>query len=132
MVFHVRIYRIRLLCLFSDNYTGRRNGMWILSIDKLEDNIYGCIDDGSNYSMFLISEGNHINYGSSYSKDDYEDYDHFVRSYLHIDPSMCFLEEPVEISAAGSENLTYEFLLEIFKGVWGEWDEVTSVFESLP
>ncbi len=132
MFFHVRIHRIRLLCLFSDNYTGRRNGMWILSIDKLEDNIYGCIDDGSNYHMFLISEGNPINYGSSYSKDDYEDYDHFVRSYLYIDPSICFLEEPVEISAADSEKLTYEFLLEIFKDVWGEWDEVTSVFESLP
>ena len=91
--------------------------MWIVSIEKLGEKIYGCIDDGINYHIFSIDPDSSIDYEKSYYKGDYNDYDHFVLSYAKTDPVTTFLEEPVEINA-DVEGLTYGFMLRVWKSIW--------------
>ena len=91
--------------------------MWVVSIDKLGEKIYGYIDDGVNYRTFSIDPDSSMDCEKSYHKDNYNDYGHFVFSCAGIDPGTSFLEEPVEISA-DVESLTYEFMLELWKSIW--------------
>ena len=91
--------------------------MWIVSIEKLGEKIYGCIDDGINYRIFSIDPDSSMDYEKSYYKSNYNDYDHFVFSYAETDPVAAFLEEPVEINA-DVESLTYEFMLGVWKSIW--------------
>jgi len=52
--------------------------MWIVSIEKLGEKIYGCIDDGVNYHIFSIDPDSSMDYEKSYYKGNYNDYNHFV------------------------------------------------------
>ncbi|MCK4534307.1 MAG: hypothetical protein KAT81_02180 [Syntrophobacterales bacterium] len=92
--------------------------MWVVSIEKLGEKIYGCIDDGVNYRTFSIDPDSSMDCEKSYYKDNYNDYGHFVFSYAGIDPGTSFLEEPVEINAVDMEGLTYEFMLGVWKSIW--------------
>ena len=92
--------------------------MRVVSIDKLREKIYGCIDDGDTYWTFSIEADNSIDYEKIYDKNDYNDYDHFVFSYAQTEPCTCFLENPVEIGASDMESLTYEFMLGVWKSIW--------------
>ena len=92
--------------------------MQAVSIEKLGEKIYGCIDDGINYHIFSIDPDSSMDYEKSYYKGNYNDYNHFVLSYSKTDPCTCFLENPVEMNAVDMEALTYEFMLGIWKSVW--------------
>jgi len=94
--------------------------MQVVSIEKLGEKIYGCIDDGINYCTFSIEPDGSIDYEKSYYKSNYSDYDHFVLSYAETDPCTCFLENPVEISASDMESMTYEYVLSVWKSIWEE------------
>jgi len=92
--------------------------MQIVSIDKIGETIYGCLDDGISYHIFSIDPGCTVEYEESYYRSDYEDYDQFVLSYAQTDPCLCFLEIPVAVNAADKEDLTYEIMLGAWKDVW--------------
>ncbi|TFG93109.1 MAG: hypothetical protein E4H15_02090 [Syntrophobacterales bacterium] len=92
--------------------------MQVVSIEKLGEKIYGCLDDGISYHIFSIDPEGPFDYEESYYKSDYTDYDHFVLSYAHMDPGTCFLEAPVAIGAADKEDLTYEVMLGVWKDIW--------------
>jgi hypothetical protein len=92
--------------------------MRVVSIEKLGETIYGCIDDGVNYRTFSIEAGSSIDCEKVYYKSDYNDYDQFVLSYAQTDPCTCFLENPVEIGANDMESLTYECMLGVWKSIW--------------
>ena len=92
--------------------------MYVVSIEKLGEKIYGCIDDEVTYYTFSIEVGSSIEYEKVCHKSDYNDYDHFVLSYAQTDPCTCFLENPVEIGAGDMASLTYESMLGVWKSIW--------------
>ena len=97
--------------------------MQVVSIDKVGETIYGCLDDGISYHIFSIDPGCSVEYEESYYLSDYEDYDQFVLSYSQTDPSFCFLETPVVINATDKEDLTYEVMLGAWRTVWKGEDD---------
>ena len=92
--------------------------MQVLSIEKLGEKIYGCLDDGISYHIFSIDPECPVEYEENYYRGDYNDYDHFVLSYAQMDPGLCFLETPVAIGAEDKEDLTYEFMLGVWRNIW--------------
>jgi hypothetical protein len=92
--------------------------MRVVSIEKLGEKIYGCLDDGVSYHIFSIDPESPVDYEESYDKSDYTDYDHFVLSYAQTDPCTCFLEAPALIDVADKEDLTYERMLGVWRDVW--------------
>ncbi|HOO90245.1 MAG TPA: hypothetical protein PLA74_05425 [Syntrophales bacterium] len=94
--------------------------MLVVSIEKLGEKIFGCIDTGIDYCTFSIEADNPIDYEKIFSKNDYNDYDQFVLSYAQIDPCTCFLENPVEIGTGDMKSLTYEYMLGVWKRIWEE------------
>ncbi len=92
--------------------------MHVVSIEKLGEKIYGCLDDGVNYCTFSIEPDGVIEYEQSYYKSEYNDYDSFVLSYAETDPGTCFLEHPVEIGSSDMKSLTYEIVLGVWKDIW--------------
>jgi len=92
--------------------------MQVISIDKVGETIYGCLDDGISYHLFSIDPECPVEYEESYDRGGYDDYDQFVLSYAQVDPCLCFLETPVVIGAADKEDLTYELMLGVWREVW--------------
>jgi len=92
--------------------------MQVVSIEKLGETIYGCLDDGISYHIFSIDPDSPIECEETYYKGEYRDYDHFVLSYAQTDPCTCFLEAPVAIGVTDKEDLTYEFVLGVWKKIW--------------
>lgn len=92
--------------------------MQVVSIEKLGETIYGCLDDGINYQIFSIDPECPVDYEETYYKGDYDTYDHFVLSYAEIDPCISFLEVPVVTGVSDKGDLTYEIMLRIWKTVW--------------
>jgi hypothetical protein len=92
--------------------------MQIVSIDKVGETIYGCLDDGISYHIFSIDPDCPVEYEESYDRGDYDDYDQFVLSYAQVDPSFCFLEMPVMVGATDKEDLTYGLMLGVWRNVW--------------
>lgn len=93
--------------------------MQVVSIEKLGDQLFGCIDDGVHYRMFSIDRDDTIRLEESFYKSNYNDYSQFVLFYCgERDSGVCFLEEPIAVTASDVDELTYEHLLEVWKCVW--------------
>jgi hypothetical protein len=92
--------------------------MQILSIEKLGDKIFGCLDDGICYQIFSVDSDGPIILEEKYHKSSYDDYSSFVLFYCGMDPGTMFLEEPVEIGLSDPEDLSYEILLDIWNTIW--------------
>jgi hypothetical protein len=101
-----------------DQYRGFRM-MRIVSIDKVGNTVYGCIDDGAYYHIFTADSDNPVTFERKFDRDNYSDYGHFVMSYSTLDPCCMFLEDPVEIEATTIEELSYEYLLFTWERIWG-------------
>lgn len=93
--------------------------MQVVSIEKLGDQLFGCVDDGINYQMFSIEKDEAIRREESFYKSNYPDYSQFVLFYCgERDSGVCFLEEPISLTVSEVDELTYEHLLEVWKSVW--------------
>ena len=92
--------------------------MQILSIDKLGDKIFGCLDDGIHYQAFSVDSGCPVELEEKYPKSDYNDYDSFALFYCGIESGTLFLEEPFHIKVARPEDLSYESLHNIWNEIW--------------
>ncbi len=92
--------------------------MQVVSIEKLGETIYGCLDDGVSYRIFSIDPEGPVDYEESFYKSDYTDYDHFVLFYSQTDPCTYFLEVPVAMGITDKEDLTYELMLGVWRDIW--------------
>ena len=94
--------------------------MQILSIEKIGDTIYGCLDDGIYYQVFSVDSGCPVGLEQKYPKSEYNDYDSFALFYCSVESGIAFLEEPFHINVARPEDLSYEFLLATWSEIWTE------------
>ena len=92
--------------------------MRILSIEKLGDKIFGCLDDGIHYQVFSVDSGCPVVWEEKYHKSNYNSYDSFALFYCSVEPGILFLEEPFDIGAPPPEGLSYESLLDIWNEIW--------------
>lgn len=92
--------------------------MLIVSIEKLGDKIFGCLDDGIHYQVFSVDSGCPVEFEEKYYRNNYEDYDNFVLFYSGIEPGALILEEPFHAGAINPEDLSYELLLDIWNKIW--------------
>jgi hypothetical protein len=92
--------------------------MQILSIEKLGDKIFGCLDDGIHYQVFSVDSGCPVELEEKYLKINYNDYDSFALFYSSVEPGILLLEEPYHIEAARPEDLCYETLLGTWNEIW--------------
>jgi hypothetical protein len=92
--------------------------MQILSIEKLGNTIFGCLDDGIHYQVFSVDSGCPVELEEKYPKSDYNNYDGFALFYCGVDPGFLFLEEPFHIEASRLEDLCYETLLDTWNEIW--------------
>jgi hypothetical protein len=92
--------------------------MQILSIEKLGDTIYGCLDDGVHYQVFSVDSGCPVVCEDKYPKSNYDDYDSFTLFFCSVDPGFPFLEQPFHVGVGRTEDLTYEMLLAIWSEIW--------------
>jgi hypothetical protein len=92
--------------------------MQILSIEKLGDTIYGCLDDGIHYQVFSVDSGCPVVCEEKYLKSNYNDYDSFALFYCSVESGILFLEEPFDIGEVQPEDLSYESLHNIWNEIW--------------
>ena len=81
--------------------------MKVISIEPIKGGFGGFIDDGPSYFSFTALNGEDVELGYEYRKEQYADYETFAAIFGKFDPYVFFLKEPVEI-----EELTFESLQE--------------------
>lgn len=92
--------------------------MQVVSIDKVGDTLYGCVDDGVHYHFFVSERGCPVDCERTVAKGTFQDYHGFARFCVEQDPNTMILEEPVYAPAASLDELTYDILLDLWERVW--------------